>query len=105
MGSARRVCVSAECSQQDSVGCGGMKTYQSQLALLHDVCNHLSRNHLWLGVALPQTVSKTVVQDTQFQIAVHYDVVHIVFYIRFCTYLLHTSLMQSNVIAGRLFCY
>lgn len=97
--------MSAGSSQQNSVGCDGMKTNQSQLGLLHNMCNYLSKNHLQLGVALPQTVSKTVVQDTQFQIAVHYDVVHIVFCIRFCTYLLHTSLMQSNVIAGRLFCY
>lgn len=51
------------------------------------------------------TVCKTVAQDTQFQTAVHFNVIHIVFYIRFCTYLLHTSLMQSSVIAGRLFCY
>lgn len=58
-----------------------------------------------LDIALPQAVRKTVVQGTQFQIAVHFKVVRIVFYIRFCTYLLHTSLMQSDVIAGRLFCY
>lgn len=63
--------MSAECSQQDSVGCEGMKAYQSQLGLLHNVCNQLSKNHVRLGVALPQAVSKTVVQDTQFQIAVH----------------------------------
>lgn len=34
-----------------------------------------------LDIALPQAVRKTVVQGTQFQIAVHFNVVHIVFFI------------------------
>lgn len=54
-----------------------------------------------LDIALPRAMYETVVQDTQFETAVRFNIVHIVF----CTYLLHTSLMQSNVIAGRLFCY
>lgn len=58
-----------------------------------------------LDIALPRAVYETAVQDTQFETAVCFNVVHIVFCIRFCTYLLHTSSMQSNVIARRLFCY
>lgn len=49
-GDGQGVCVSAECSQQDSVGYDGMETCQSQLGLLHNVCNQLSKNHLRLGV-------------------------------------------------------
>jgi len=49
-GDGRGVCVSAEHSRHDSVGHDGMKIWQSQLGLLHNVCNKLSSNHLRLGV-------------------------------------------------------
>lgn len=64
----------AECSQQALLDIMGGKSVSPNW-----VCCRFKAGSV-LDVAPPQTLCAKLVQDTQFQIAVHFNVVHIVFF-------------------------